>query len=110
MGADGLSPAWKVRPGGEEAEKTAAPPLQTPPSGGIGLYIAGLGGWESFPLPLSSEIISWESTGEDVLLEALQVPLVPPVVRGTLLPRLAAPHAPLPGGCFFLFFASGCFC
>lgn len=43
------------------------PPLQTPPSGGIGLYIAGLGGWESFSLPLYSGIISWEITGEDVL-------------------------------------------
>lgn len=60
-------PDWAVRPRGKGAEKTApgSQLLQPPPSGGTWLYILGLGGWESFPPSLHSEIISWEITGYD---------------------------------------------
>lgn len=65
----GSLPDWAVRPGGEDAEETAHPlkitAFQPPPSGGTWLYILGLGGWESFPPSLHSEIISWEITGYD---------------------------------------------
>lgn len=41
-------------------------PWQPPPSGGMGLYIAGVGGWASFhPPSLPSEIICCEITGYD---------------------------------------------
>lgn len=107
----GSPPPGKCVLEGKKLRKQQPPPLyRCHLVVGLGCTSQGSGAGKVFLSPLSSEIISWESTGEDVLLEALQVPLVPPVVRGTLLPRLAAPHAPLPGGCFFLFFASGCFC
>lgn len=56
---------WAVRPGGKEVAKTAplSPPLRPPPSGETWWHILGLGGWESFPPSLHSEIISWEIAG-----------------------------------------------
>lgn len=110
----GSPPTGKCVLEGKTLRKQQAPrppPLQTPPSGRIGLYIAGLGGLgKFFSPPLFWNYFLGNHWRGCAGVEALQGSLVSPVVRGTLLPRFAAPHVPLRGTCFFLSFALRCFC
>lgn len=77
-------PAGKCVPEGKKLRKQqpTPPPFRRHLVAGLGCTPQGSGAGKVFLCPLCSEIISWESTGVDVLLEALRVPLVSPVVRG----------------------------